>query len=41
MPRSAEAARYWLQWAGTDPAIYSQNEEEDDYKDDFMSRETG
>ena len=38
MPRSAEAARYWLQWAGTDPAIYSQNEEEDDYKDDFMSR---
>ena len=38
MPRSAEAARYWLQWAGTDPAIFSQNEEEDDYKDDFMSR---
>lgn len=38
MPRSAEAARYWLQWAGTDPEIYSQNEEEDDYRDDFMSR---
>ena len=38
MPRSAEAARYWLQWAGTDPAIYSQNEEADDYKDDYMSR---
>lgn len=38
MPRSAEAARYWLQWAGTDPKIYSQNEEEDDYKDDYMSR---
>lgn len=38
LPRSAEAARYWLQWAGTDPEIYSQNEEEDDYRDDFMSR---
>lgn len=38
MPRSAEAARYWLQWAGTDPKIYSQNEEGDDYRDDFMSR---
>ena len=38
LPRSAEAARYWLQWAGTDPSIYSQNEEEDDYRDDFMSR---
>lgn len=38
MPRSAEAARYWLQWAGTDPEIYSQNEEKDDYRDDFMSR---
>lgn len=38
LPRSAEAARYWLQWAGTDPAVYSQNEEKDDYRDDFMSR---
>ena len=38
MPRSAEAARYWLQWAGADPDIYSQNEESDDYRDDFMSR---
>lgn len=38
MPRSAEAARYYLQWAGVSPDIYSQNEEENDYKDDFMSR---
>ena len=38
MPRSAEAARYWLQWAGADHDIYSQNEESDDYRDDFMSR---
>lgn len=38
MPRSAEAARYWLQWSGVDSEIYSQNEEEHDYRDDFMSR---
>ena len=38
MPRSAEGARYWLQWAGASPEIYSQNEEQHDYKDDFMSR---
>lgn len=38
MPRSAEGARYWLQWAGTDPSIYSQNELSDDYRDDYMSR---
>lgn len=38
MPRSAEGARYWLQWAGTVPAIYSQNEGKNDYRDDFMSR---
>lgn len=38
LPRSAEAARYWLQWAGTAPEIYSQNEEKNDYRDDFMSR---
>lgn len=38
MPRYAEGARYWLQWAGTDKEIYSPNELEDDYKDDFMSR---
>ena len=38
MPRSAEGARYWLQWAGVSDKIFSQNEEEDDYKDDYMSR---
>lgn len=38
MPRSAEGARYWLQWAGADPEIFSQNESESDYKDDYMCR---
>lgn len=38
MPRSAEGARYWLQWAGVSDKLFSQNEEEDDYKDDYMSR---
>ena len=38
LPRSAEGARYWLQWAGADSTIYWQNEGKDDYKDDFMCR---
>lgn len=38
MPRSAEGARYWLQWAGASKDVFSQNELEDDYRDDFMSR---
>ncbi len=38
MPRSAEGARYWLQWAGVDPSIFSQNDLKNDYRDDFMSR---
>lgn len=38
LPRSAEAARYWLQWAGTDTTIFYQNSGRNDYKDDFMSR---
>lgn len=38
MPRSAEAARYWLQWAGVPDEIYSQNDGQNDYKDDYMSR---
>ena len=38
LPRSAEAARYWLQWAGADSTVYYQNEGKNDYKDDFMSR---
>ena len=36
--RSAEGARYWLQWAGADTTIFNQNEGKDDYKDDYMSR---
>ena len=38
MPRSAEGARYWLQWAGVPSDIFSQNEQQSDYKDDYMSR---
>lgn len=38
MSRSAEGARYWLQWAGISPDIYYQNEGKNDYRDDFMSR---
>lgn len=38
MPRFTEAARYWLQWAGIDSTVFSLNESEDDYKDDFMCR---
>lgn len=38
MARSAEGARYWLQWAGISTEIYHQNEGKNDYRDDFMSR---
>ena len=38
LPRSAEGARYWMQWAGVTDKIFSQNEEDEDYRDDFMSR---
>ncbi len=38
MPRYCEGARYWLQWAGFDHAIYSPKNDADDYKDDYMSR---
>lgn len=38
MPRSAEAARYWLQWAGADTCLFHQNEGRHDYRDDYMSR---
>lgn len=38
LPRSAEAARYWLQWAGADTTVWHQNEGLGDYRDDFMSR---
>ena len=38
MPRFAEGARYWMQWSGISPEVYSQNEQKNDYRDDFMSR---
>lgn len=38
LPRSAEGARYWMQWAGVDTTVYSQNGQKNDYMDDFMSR---
>lgn len=38
VPRYAEAARYWLQWSGFPEEVYSQNNDYDDYKDDYMSR---
>lgn len=38
LPRYAEGARYWMQWSGCDTEVYSQNEQKNDYRDDFMSR---
>ena len=38
LPRYAEGARYYLQWAGADTTVYWQNEGRHDYRDDFMSR---
>ena len=38
MPRSAEGARYWLQWAGADTCLFHQNDGRHDYRDDYMSR---
>ena len=38
LPRYAEGARYWLQWAGADTSVFYQNKGENDYRDDFMSR---
>ncbi|MCM1502947.1 MAG: xanthan lyase [Bacteroidales bacterium] len=38
LPRYAEAARYWLQWAGIDSTIFSQHGMKDDYRDDLFSR---
>lgn len=37
-PRFAEAARYWLQWAGIPDSIYSKNKGKNDYTDDLQSR---
>ena len=38
LPRFAEGARYSMQWYGADTTVYSQNEQRQDYRDDFMSR---
>lgn len=36
MPRWAEAARYWLQWAGMPDTVYAN--QENDYRDDIFCR---
>lgn len=38
MPRFAEGARYFMQWSGIPEKVWSQNEFNDDYRDDLMSR---
>lgn len=38
MPRYAEAARYWLQWAGVPDTIYSDTGGDNDYGDDVRGR---
>ena len=38
MPRYAEAARYWLQWAGVPDTIYSDTGGDNDYGDDTRGR---
>lgn len=37
-PRFCEGARYWLQWSGFPRAVYTPQEDTNDYKDDYMSR---
>ena len=38
MPRYAEAARYWMQWAGVPDTIYSDTGGDNDYGDDLRGR---
>lgn len=38
VPRFAESAKYWLQWAGVPDSIYSRTENTIEYNDDFQSR---
>ncbi len=38
MPRWAEAARYWLQYAGMPDSVYSTQKGLDDYRDDIYAR---
>lgn len=37
-PRYTEGARYWLQWAGMPPSVYSESLGANDYTDDYKSR---
>ena len=37
-PRANEGARYWLQYSGMPPEVYTPNEGTNDYKDDYMGR---
>ena len=38
LPRSAEGATYWLQWAGADRSIWKPEDAGTDYQEDFMCR---
>ncbi|MDO4790547.1 MAG: xanthan lyase [Porphyromonas sp.] len=38
MPRYAEGARYWMQWAGVPDSIYNGSKSANDYVDDYRSR---
>ena len=38
MPRCLEGARYWAQWAGMPPSVYSSKNGENDYADDINAR---
>ena len=38
MPRSAEGATYWLQWAGADTSVFHPEGAKSQYMDDYMSR---
>ena len=38
LPRSAEGATYWLQWAGADKSVWSPEDADGDYSEDFMCR---
>lgn len=38
LPRSAEGATYWLQWAGADRSVWSPEDADTDYQEDFMCR---
>ena len=37
-PRFTEGARYWLQWAGMPPKVYTESDGTNDYTDDYKCR---